>query len=78
MEGHWKFPGGGGVIKAKFLVKPCLKITQNFLGGWGGGGGAKQKPSVGGGGVWIFSGTAHWITVGSDLNFTSGIHILLN
>ena len=36
-----------GVIKAKFLVKPCLKITQNFLGD-GGGGGAKQKPSVGG------------------------------
>ena len=33
-----------------------MKINWNFLGG----GGAKQKPSVGG--VWIFSGTAQFIT----------------
>ena len=53
MEGHWKFLGGGGVLKAK-LKKKCVKINWNFLGG---GGVQNKKPSVGG--VWIFSGTAH-------------------
>ena len=57
--GHWKFlegGGGGGVIlKAKILeAKHGAKLE--FPGGEGGG--AKQKPSVGG--VWIFSGTAHF------------------
>ena len=40
MEGHWKFLGEGGVLKAKFLGKQCMKINWNFLGG---GGDAKQK-----------------------------------
>ena len=33
-----------------------MKINWNFLGG----GGAKRKHFRGGGGVWIFSGTAHF------------------
>ena len=55
MEGHWKFPGGGGVLKAKFL-ETVYENKLEFPGGRGGGGGAKQKPSVRG--VRIFSGTA--------------------
>ena len=35
-----------------------MKLNWNFLGGCGG---AKQKPSVGG--VWIFSGTTHYVFV---------------
>ena len=53
MEGHWKFLGGGEVLKAKFM-----KINWNFRRG----GTVQKKLSVGGGGgegVWIFSGTAH-------------------
>ena len=42
MEGHWKFLGGRGVLKANFLeaMKQCMKINWNLLGG---GGGAKEK-----------------------------------
>ena len=54
-EGHWKFLGGGGVLKAKILeVKYEAKLE--FPGGGGGMGVQKQKPPVGG--VWMFSGTA--------------------
>ena len=53
MEGHWKFPRGGGVLKAKFLEQ----MYENKLEFPGGRVGAKQKPSIGG--VRIFSGTAH-------------------
>ena len=53
MEGHWKFLGGGGVLKAKFLEEMCENKLK-FPGGEGGC--QKKKPSVGG--VWIFSGTA--------------------
>ena len=53
MEGYWKFLGGGGVLKAKFLEE----MYENKLEFPGERGSAKQKPSVGG--VWIFSGTAH-------------------
>ena len=36
-----------------------MKINWNFLGGLGGGVQNKQPSVGGGGGVWIFSGTAH-------------------
>ena len=56
MEGHWKFLGGGGVLKPKLLEE----IYENKLEFPGGRGGCKtKKPSMGG--VWIFSGTAHFI-----------------
>ena len=56
MEGHWKFLGGGGVLKAKFLEK----MYENKLEFPGGRGENKtKKPSVGG--VWIFSGTAQYL-----------------
>ena len=57
MEVHWKFlgGGGGGVIKVKVL-KAKYEVKLEFPGGMGG---AKQKNLPwGGGGVWIFSGTA--------------------
>ena len=41
MEGHWKFLGGGGFFKAKFLEAMYeFKINWKFLGG---GGDAKQN-----------------------------------
>ena len=43
MEGHWKFLGGGGVLKAKFLEE----MYENKL-KFPGGGGAKQKTFRGG------------------------------
>jgi len=52
MGGHWKFQGGWGVSKAKFL-KESRKLNWNF---WRGGGGIKvktKKPSMRE--VWIFS-----------------------
>ena len=54
MEGHWKFLGGGGVLKAKFLEA----MYENKLEFPEGRGVQNKKPSVGG--VWIFSGTAHY------------------
>ena len=36
-----------------------MKLNWNFLGDGGGGGVQNKKPSVGG--IWIFSGTAHYI-----------------
>ena len=52
MEGHWKFlgggrGGGGGGLKAKFLEAIS----------WGRG---VQNKKLSMGGVWIFSGTAHF------------------
>ena len=44
MEGHWKFLGGGGVLKAKFLEA----MYENRLELPGGEGGAKQKTFCGG------------------------------
>ena len=34
MEGHWKFLGGGGVLKAKF-VEEMYENKQEFPGGRG-------------------------------------------
>ena len=57
-EGHWKFLGGGGVLKARILEAKC-EAKLDFPGG---GGVQNKKPSMGG--VWIFSGTAHfWISL---------------
>ena len=47
MEGHWKFLGGRGVLKAKVLEEKY----ENKLEFSGGGGRAKQKTFRGG--VWI-------------------------
>ena len=46
MEGHWKFLGGGGVLKAKFL-EAMYQNKPEFPEGQGGGG-AKQKTFSGG------------------------------
>jgi len=54
MEGHWKFRGGGGSQKRKFL-KESKWLNWNFQ--RGGGGIQTKKPSEGG--VWTFSGTTH-------------------
>ncbi len=48
MEGHWKFQGGGGFQKPKFL-KESMELTR--------GGGFKPKKTHSMGGVWIFAGT---------------------
>ena len=52
MEGHWKFLGKGGFLKAKFL-EAMFKNKPEFPGGRGV---QNKKPSMRG--VWIFSGTA--------------------
>ena len=57
MEGHWKFLGGGGVLKAKFL-EAMYENKAEFSGGRGGGGVQKKKPSVRG--KWIFPETVHY------------------
>ena len=54
MEGHWKFLGGEGVLKAKFLEA----MYENKLEYPGGRGVQNKNPEMGG--VWIFSGTAHY------------------
>ncbi len=51
MECHWKFRGGRGSQKTKFLKK-SMELNWNFQRG---GGIQTKKPSMGG--VWIFSGT---------------------
>ena len=53
MEGHWKFLGGGGMLRAKFL-EAMYENKLKFPGGDGGGGGAPVEA------IWIFSGTAHY------------------
>ena len=60
MEGHQKFlEGGRGGLKAK-ISEANYEPKLEFPGGRKGGGGGVQnkKPFVGG--VWIFSGTAHY------------------
>ena len=51
MEGHWKFLGGGGVLKVKILeakYEAKLEFPGIRGGGGGGGGGCKtKKPSEG-------------------------------
>ena len=61
MEGHRKVPRGRGVLKAKFLEAMYENKLEFPVGGGGGEGVGVQnkKPSIGG--VWIFSGTAHFI-----------------
>ena len=74
MEGHWKFLGGGGVLKAK-----CLEaMYENKLEfPWVGGGGVQnKKPSVGG--VWIFSRTAQWPLTNIDLPFSVTIVLVMH
>ena len=46
MEGHWKFVGGGGVLKAKILEAKC-EVKLEFPGP--GRGVQNKKPSTG---VW--------------------------
>ena len=53
MEGHWKFLGGGGVLKTKFLEEMYENQLQFSGGRWG----CKRKKTFLGG-VLIFSGTA--------------------
>ena len=49
-----------------------MEINRNFLGGVGwGGGGKPKKPSMGG--VWIFSGNAHYCL--ADI-CTNAVHII--
>ena len=49
----------GGVLKSQ-KFKAMYEAKVEFPEGWGGGGRVKvQIPSVGGGGVWIFSGNRH-------------------
>ena len=62
MEGHWKFLGGGGVLKAKFL-EAMYENKPEFPEGQAGGGGrwgAKQK-TFSGGSMDTFSGSAQWV-----------------
>ena len=47
MDGHCKFPGGGGSQKPKF-IKESMTLNLNFR--RGGGGGSNLK-SIGGGGM---------------------------
>ena len=42
MEGHWKFQGGGGVLKAKFLE--AMYENKPEFPGRGGGGKTKNLP----------------------------------
>ena len=53
MEDHWKFLGGGWVLKANVLEA----MYENKLEFPGGRGVQNKKPSVGV--VWILSGTEH-------------------
>ena len=53
MEGQWRFRGGGGSHKPKFL-KESMGLNWNFQRGEGI---QTKKSSVGG--VWIFTGTTH-------------------
>jgi len=52
-EGYWIFQGGGGCQKPK-----CLKETKTVISRGMEGGVPNQKHSMGG--VWMFSGTAHF------------------
>ena len=54
MEGHWKFLGGGGVLKAK-LLEEKYEAKLEFPGGEEV---QNKKPSIRG--TWIFSGTTQW------------------
>ena len=56
MEGHWKFLGGGGVLKVKILEAKYEAKLEFPMGR----GVQNKKPSMrGGGGGRIFSETAH-------------------
>ena len=56
VEGHWKFQRGEG-SKLPQILKHNMKLNWNFL--WFGcGRGQTKMPSMGGWGVWMFSGTA--------------------
>ena len=50
MEGHWKFIGEGGFLKAKFL-EAMHENTMEFPGGWRG---AQTKKTLCGGSMDIF------------------------
>ena len=65
MEGHWKFLGGGGVLKVKLLEA----MSENKLEFPGGVGCKTKKPSVGG--VWVFFGTAQFKVICSKSFFSS-------
>ena len=55
MEGHQKFLEGGGALQDKILGAKYEKKLELP----GGMGVQNKKPSLGGGGGWIFSATAH-------------------
>ena len=61
MEGHWEFLGRGRVLRAKIL-EAMYEDKPEFPGGRRGGGVQNKKPFMGG--VWIFSGTVHYVTMG--------------
>ena len=63
MEGQWKFLGGGGYQKSKFL-KESMGLNWNFQRG---GGIQTKKPSVGG--LSIFSGTTQCKNLLNDFLF---------
>jgi len=60
MDCHWKFQGGEGSQRPKFL-KESMKLNRNFHRGWEV---QSEKPSVGE--IWIFSGTTQKQTVSQD------------
>ena len=66
MEGHWKFPGGGGVLKAKFLEA----MYENKL-EFPGRGGCKTKTFLGGS-MDIFWNCTFFTRVNIPLFFLSG------
>ena len=59
MEGHWKFLGAGGLLKAKFLEE-MYENKLEFPGGRGEGGGGYKIENLPWGEytMWIFCGTA--------------------
>ena len=56
-EGHWKFWGGGGSQKQKFINEGKYEAKLEIPGGWG------FKPKNLWQGVWIFSGSIQWYPV---------------
>jgi len=66
-EGHWKFGGRWGVLKAKFLNE-CMSLNWKFSEGWGV---QTKKSSVGR--VWMFSGLTQ---IYQDIRWGSHSHVL--